>query len=583
MMSNVAYISGWKHELCIELDTEFNYRADFNRFLVKGVPSTELLQQGEGFEDACRDGVILQLKSRFDDMIEEGASHNTLYDIFNKCSIYLRWCDKYNENAFTQASLEGYMQHEQTQAMLGEMKKSYYKQKRSRMSTLFTSCLDFPHSYFDNVAILDDSDTKSFEAYSRSDLNQLLPFLRSLFKQCYLQFVQAPEMHINAHKNISTMTFHWKGSDYELCGGISKMMCAGTFLLSYYTYANTSDLFRLKQPVNASTTLGEVWYTMPAFKRRAFKTILVEMGNHELEIPKYAMNFFDSLLNASKLISTDENATLLQTVAKGKVTAMKTNILQAFLHRWVEKHFTFIDQKERRLRPVVSRFRETGAQITAYHQGAMVNDVMLNNKPNTRKKSYSEGNRISNNGMMQDAMSIKEEQVKNGTTVKEAQSNLGIKVLVIEEENKISLPNLSRTPNGGSCASPFGDKSKKYTKKAIKQGLASEGERLACADLLACFGCVHQVIVQSLGDLWCLLSFKACIEESLYIHLDASHYRKNFEDIVKFIEIKILPNINSRLLRLAEKKLGDEGYHPIWGDADSVLALIPQSPNEVKQ
>lgn len=583
MMSDVAYISGWKHELCIELDTEHNNRADFNRFLVKGVPSTKLLQRGGEFEDARRDGPILQLKSRFDDMIKEGASHNSLYETFSKCSLYLRWCDKYNENAFTQASLEGYMQHEQTRVMLGEMKRSYYKQKRFRMSILFTDCLDFPHSYFDNVAILDDSDTESFEAYSRSDLNQLLPFLRSLFKQCYLQFIQTPDKHINAHKNIPTMTFHWKGSDYKLCGGVSKMMCAGTFLLSYYTYANTGDLFQLKQPVNASTTMGEVWYTMPAFKRRAFKTILVEMGNHELEIPKYAMNFFDNLLNASKLISNDKNATLLQTVASKKVTAMKSGILQAFLSQWVEKHFTFIDQTERILRPVISRFRETGSQLTAYHQGEMVNDVMLNNTPNTRKKNYSEGNRISNNGMMQDAMSIREEQIKSGTTTKEAQSNLGIDVLVIEEENKISLPNLSRTPNGGSCASPFGEKSKKYTRKAIKQGLASEGERLACADLLACFGCPNQVIVQSLGDMWCLLSFKACIEESLYFHLDASHYRKNFEDIVTFIERKILPNINNRLLRLAERKVEDDGHHPIWVDADSVLGLIPQRSNEVQK
>ena len=42
-------------------------------------------------------------------------------------------------------------------------------------------------------------------------------------------------------------------------------------------------------------------------------------------------------------------------------------------------------------------------------------------------------------------------------------------------------------------------------------------------------------------DIWCLLSFKACIEESLYLHLDASHYRKNFEDIIQFIEENYTP------------------------------------------
>nr|MBF4308087.1 hypothetical protein [Vibrio anguillarum] len=255
--------------------------------------------------------------------------------------------------------------------------------------------------------------------------------------------------------------------------------------------------------------------------------------------------------------------------------------LNDFLRHWVEKHFTFTGQTGRRLRPVISRFRETGAQITAYHQGEMMNDIMLGNTPNTRKKSYSEGNRITNDGMMQDAMSIREEEIKRGVNTKQAQTNLGIDVLVIEEENKINLPDLSRTPNGGSCATPFGEKSEKYTKKALKQGLLREGEKLACADLLGCFGCPSQVIVQSLSDIWCLLSFKACIEESLYLHLDASHYRQNFENIVTFIDENILPSIDKKLLKQAENKLDDEGYHPNWDDADSVLGLIPSHSQEL--
>ncbi|MFA0161939.1 hypothetical protein AB4504_23495 [Vibrio sp. 10N.222.55.F12] len=581
-MSSVAYLSGWKPELCIHLDTGDKCLADFNRFLVKGFPTTELLQQGGQFEGADREGFVLQIKSRLDTKIEEGESHFTLRNVFFMCSQYLRWCDKHQEAAFTQVSLEGFMLYEQTRVMQGLLKSSSYKKNHSNLLVLFRDYLDLPSSYFNNITIMDNRDAESFEAYTRSDLKQILPFLRSLFKQTYKQFIQNPKKHVNAHINTATMTFDWKGQRYKLCGGISKMMCAGTFLLSYYTYANTGDLFQLKQPSNAFTTLGEAWYTMPAFKRRAFKTIHIEMGNHELTVPKYSMSFFDNLLNASRLISSEEEATLLQSVASKKATPMKSMILQGFLKKWMEKCFTFTDQTGRRLRPVISRFRETGAQITAYHQGEMINDIMLGNTPNTRKKSYSEGNRISNNGMIQDVMSIREEQIKSRANTKDAQSNLGIDVLVIEEENKINVPDLSRTPNGGSCASPFGERSEKYTKKAMKQGLLSEGEKLACADLLACFGCPNQVIVQSLVDIWCLLSFKACIEESLYLHLDASHYCKNFEDIVTFIDEKILPNIHNRLLRQAEEKLDDDGYHPLWDEADSVLGLIPP-PIEVSQ
>lgn len=575
MSDNVSYLHGWDSNLCLQLNTETKNLADFNRFLIKHFPTTKALHQGGQFENADREGFVHQIKDRFVEKIEEGDSNHSLHNTYIKLSQYLRWCDLNNAIAFTQESLEGYMSHLHTRVMQGTLKSSSYKVIHSIMLVLFRDYLDLPLNYFNFITVMDNSDKEPFESYTRKDLNQLLPFLRSLFKQTYHQFIESPETHIMASKFTPTMTFEWKGHTYQLCGVISKMMCAGTYLLSYYTYANTSDLFQLSQPRNASTSAGKTWYTMPAFKRRAFKTIQVEMGDHELDIPKYAMRFFDHLLNASRLISTDENARLLQTVAVKQATPMKRCVLQGFLKGWFEKHFTFIDQTGRRLRPIISRFRETGAQITAYHQGEMINDIMLGNTLNTRKRSYSEGNRVINNGMMQDAMSIREEEIKRGVNTKEAQANLGIDVLIIEEENKINLPNLSRTPNGGSCATPFGEKSEKYTKKARKQGLLTEGEKLACADLLGCFGCPSQVIVQSLSDIWCLLSFKACIEESLYLHIDASHYHQNFESIVAFIEEKILPSIDRKILKQAETKLDDEGYHPNWDDADSVLGLMP--------
>ncbi|UJF18590.1 hypothetical protein L0B53_16490 [Vibrio sp. SS-MA-C1-2] len=579
-MSNVTYLHEWEADLCIQLNTEDNRKADFNRFLFKHIPSTEAIQQGKPFERADREGFALQLKSRFDEIIDEGGSHVSLSHIFKNTSAYLRWCDNNAMEAFTQSSIEGYMGHENERVMLGQIKSSSYVSKRSYLVTVFTQYLELPRAYLSNVIVRDTSDKESYEAYTRSDLKQMLPFLRALFKQTHQQFIADPQKHMSAHKSIATMTFQWMGNDYELAAGISKMMCSATFLMAYYTYANTGDLFKLKQPENASTTLGEVWYTMPAFKRRAFKTIRVEMGGHELEIPKYSMEFFDKLLHASRLISRDEEALLLQTVVFQQVKPFKTATLQSFLKRWMEKHFTFTDQTGRRLRPVVSRFRETGAQLTAYHQGELANNMMLGNTPNVRSKHYSEGNRHNNNGMMQDTMAIRQEQVKNGVDSEQAQDNLGIHVLVIEKENAITLPNLSRTSNGASCATPFGSKSEKYTRKAQKQGLAKEGERLACADLLGCFGCPSQVVVQSVSDIWCLLSFKSCIEESLYLHLDAHHYRNNFEQVIQFIDAKIVPNIDTTIMKQAEEKLNDEGLHPAWDEPESVLQLIPTHNQE---
>lgn len=577
MMNKVTYLSRWKPELCIQLKMH-NYKyVDFNRLLMKGCPSSKELQEGKKYETAGREEFIFLLKSRFNEELGEGSSHSTLYNLFVKTLIYLKWCDNQSIQAFTQFSLETYMSHLNNQVMIGEIKSVSYVKKRSQMVTLFTRYLALPNSYFNNVMVRKGNDLQPFEAYTRSDLNQLLPFIREVFKQTHRQFIDNPEKSISAANNVPTMIFKWQGKQYLLCAGITKMMCAATYLLAYYTYANTSDLFKLKQPENASTTVGEVWYTMPAFKRRAFKTIHVEMGGHDLEIPKYALVFFDKLLSASKYILNDgDNATLLQTAWSNKVRPINSNILQTFTQHWLEKHFNFTDQTGRRLRPLISRFRETGAQLTAYHQGELVNNIMLNNTPNTRKKHYNAGNVITNNGMMQDTLSIREEQIKNNVSTKQAQANLGIKVLVIEAEYKVNIPQLSRTPNGGSCKAPFGENSDKYTRKARQQGLIKDGERLACADLLACFGCPEQVIVQSVSDIWCLLSFKACIEESLYLHLDAGHYRKNFEKVIQFIEEKIFPSLNKLIFKQAQVKLADEGYHPAWNDSAPLLNLLPK-------
>ncbi|MEZ9916781.1 hypothetical protein BCU49_000240 [Vibrio breoganii] len=579
-MNNVTLLHNWDPELCIQLETSYSNKVDFNRFLFRHMPSTKALQQGGQFEGADREGFILQLKSRFDETIEEGGSHSNLLNIFFKTSQYLQWCDKEGATAFTRSSLEAYMNHLNQRVLLGQIKNSTYAHKRSAMMVIYTQLLDLPSYYFANVVVRDKSDIESFEAYTRSDLKQMLPFLRALFKQTHQQFIDNPEKHINAHKTTVTMTFHWNGRDYQLHAAISKMMSASTFLMAYYTYANTGDLFKLKQPENASTTLGEVWYTMPAFKRRAFKTIRLEMGEHELEIPKYSMDFFDKLLEASKLISDDEDARLLQTTTSKEVSPLKPATLQAFLRGWVEKHFSFTDQTGRRLRPVVSRFRETGAQLTAYHQGELTNNIMLGNTQDVRSKHYSEGNKHNNNGMLQDTFAIREEQIRNSVDTAQAKQNLGIDVLVIEKENAISIPNISRTSNGSSCSDPLGSKSEKYTKKAVKQGLAIRGEQLACADLLACFGCPHQVIVQSVADIWCLLSFKACIEESIYLHLNAHHYRKNFEQIIVFIDSKILPKISPKMLKQSELKLNNDGLHPAWDEPESILHLIPNSHKE---
>ncbi|TOD12885.1 hypothetical protein CGJ73_11975, partial [Vibrio parahaemolyticus] len=160
-MTELTYLSGWRRDLCIKLDARDNLSADFNRFLFNGLPSSKELQQSNQFKFADREAFVVQLKDSFSEKIDEGVSHDSLYGIYVEASQYLRWCDKESEPAFTQSSLEGYMEHLQTRVMLGELKSSTYKNRRANMVTLFSRYLDLPHYYFNNVVIMDNSDSES--------------------------------------------------------------------------------------------------------------------------------------------------------------------------------------------------------------------------------------------------------------------------------------------------------------------------------------------------------------------------------------------------------------------------------------
>jgi hypothetical protein len=577
---NSTHYREWRSELRLTITANTIRHCDFNRLLYLGIPATELLQKPHSFQLAGRDKLILKLRKEYDTALENGVSETTLYHLFNALKHYLNWCDAQQIDAFTQAALKKHFLELLEHIMLGKIKNTTYTRKKSNLFVIFRDYLDFPANWFLVIPNAGKDQLEPYEAYTRSDLNKLLPFLRKLFNQTSEQFLLNPQKHLKAHHAVPTMIFEWRGEKHQLCAGVSKMMCAATFLMSYYTYSNTNTLLQLQRPTGASTPFGEQWYSMPAFKRRSFKIVHVEMGGHDhLEVPKYSLSFFDKLLEVSKAIDDSEGAPLLQTVAFQGLRPITNTTLDSFNTLWLQVHFNFVDQKGKKLRPIVSRFRETGALTTRAFQGELANDITLDNTQQTRRRHYSTGNKYNNNAMMQDVASIRQQQAKHKQDSKTAQKNLGIEVLAIEQEQRINFPNLSKNPNGGSCANPFGTASESFNRKVIKHGLSKDGEKLACADLLKCFGCPEQVIVQSVDDIWCLLSFKACIEESLYLHLDNNHFRSNFENVIDFISKNILPKINKNILKKAESRLDTDGPHPLWEDSESILGMLPADFN----
>jgi len=88
-------------------------------------------------------------------------------------------------------------------------------------------------------------------------------------------------------------------------------------------------------------------------------------------------------------------------------------------------------------------------------------------------------------------------------------------------------------------------------------------DHLACADILNCFDCPYQVIIEEVEDIWCLMSFREVVEESITDHKSHSQFVRNFAVLLEKIDLCIF-SVDPKVRRKATKKLKDEGRHPIW-------------------
>ncbi|WP_405081210.1 hypothetical protein ACI51X_21310 [Pectobacterium versatile] len=402
-----------------------------------------------------------------------------------------------------------------------------------------------------------------------------MPLLRSIFKQLYKQFILDPDLHIKASTSMPTMIFSWQGKNYPACGGVSKMIYAATYLLSYYTWSNSGILYTLKRPSIGSHSPSDNWHQMPAFKRRAFKTITVEIGdNNRLEIPKYASQFFDQLMNASTLLDPRPNGLLLPAYSyrTKSIQMVSSCLLNDFKSQWLNKHFPMTDDHGERLWPVPRRFRATGSYLTLIFKGPMETALLLDNTPDTVEQAYSSGNRHENNQMNRDTSHALEHVARDRQGVELAKQKVrdeqNIEMLTYESYVKRASP-LMRSAHGSYCNDAMNTMAQKFTSRAHNHELITEGEKLACADLLQCWSCHHQVLVESVTDLWCVLSFRECLEQSIFIHLDKTHYTKNFSNTIVNIDNR-LKLLNQKTLQKARNKLADEGRHPLWTDVDNL-------------
>lgn len=117
----------------------------------------------------------------------------------------------------------------------------------------------------------------------------------------------------------------------------------------------------------------------------------------------------------------------------------------------------------------------------------------------------------------------------------------------------------SNTPMGTRCQAGSAGTLSKFHKRAEKHGFGS----LSCADLTSCFGCRHAAIIDSVDDIWNLISFKNQLINGRIFSVDADHHDDNFGEVMANIDAAI-SKCSTLNVESANQKYNNEGPHPFW-------------------
>lgn len=479
---------------------------------------------------------------------------------------YVKFCDINNVEVESSIAVEIWERHLINQVRVHAISVNSARKLISTMKSILT-LFDCPvFDWFSKYPIF-RSELNPTNAYSDVELTKLVRSLKTLQHQLGKHIKENPQLHLAASPNTFTATYSDNSRRLNVCAVITKYFCASFFLMAYYTWANMTSILNMKKPKRRNGASG-IWYEQSVLKNRANKFVTIAIGeNNSTHIPKHALRFMENLLEISSLIKTDDDHLFFQS-RLGVISTLEASHLQTFTN-WLCKHFELKDDYGQSLRPEAKRFRATGSsKYIALTNNVTEASLILGNTPNTIHRHYTRGNESENNMQLQAVAHTLEGAVRCGEIqdAKEKTRNI-LKVEVLPYESfiqKYSPTNQKpeRSPIGTGCTDPFGDKADKYRRKINFSPKALDVSNLACADILNCFFCTNQVVIEEVDDIWCLLSFKCSLEESRANHLNRSQFKNNFEEILHRVN-QVLFRIDPKIRRQAERKL-KEKRHPLW-------------------
>jgi hypothetical protein len=555
---------------------------DFERFRYLNVPLAAAKVSPESMRRNDGDRFALALYHLFHESTDwAGATKDYHYKHFTN---YVVFCDGAGMDPRSKEGVNAYYYHVRHRHMLGQLKDGSCHHYLAAIKSVLCKLNCPADGWLDIQGEFSHTQAEPIEAYSKMDMKVLLSLITRMFNQLYAYIFSDSERYtVKTDAAISLekeeITFKWRGEQFPVHAPVTKLACLSCYLVAYYTWGNGTQLFKVKRPAFGGPHPKEKWAKMPVYKGRGHRYVSIEIGeNDSIDIACHAVRLFEKILLFSTLLDPGPDALLLLWLKKGKPTPLDYSVLWVF-NRWLERTFRLRDDFGRLLRPQVQRFRASGiSRLQAWTGGALEPAIVADNTPQIIEGPYATGNKYENDLEIQATSHTLESAARRRQGVpdaKEAAKKL-LKVEVLPFEAFLNrLPSPSRNANGSYCRQPHGDRAAARVRKAMERNLLKPGERLACADLLGCFLCPDQVIVESVEELWCILSFRECLEESAYLHLSREHFVKNFGEILRAIDSR-LAQVDHKILRGARNKLNEKGRHPEWLEPASIRIRVEE-------
>ena len=108
----------------------------------------------------------------------------------------------------------------------------------------------------------------------------------------------------------------------KVAGAITKCFSLGYFLMSYFTWGNSTTILKMKK-FKKSDASSKIVYSQSVLKSRASKYVNISIGdNNSQSVPKHALKFIEKLLALSSVVAP-ENQHLFYQVSRGICRAIR--------------------------------------------------------------------------------------------------------------------------------------------------------------------------------------------------------------------------------------------------------------------